>query len=155
MKNRGITFLLLLVVGIVWYKVFVRFTDDIQSNPPQESTSIGSSPIHLSKPAHVQLNANYRDPFTGKFSELKVKTEERPAVSKAPVARREVYWPTIRYHGLIRKKGAIKSLAIVSIDGQYFQLKQGEAVLDDILLKSVQRDSIILEYHKIKRVFRR
>lgn len=154
MKNKSLTYVLLLVVGFIWYKVFIRVSsnlsdEDVVLVQPNETKS---SFLTIQRDS-FSLNAAYRDPFT---------TTPRQAVSAATeltkivpdkkiIKKVAISWPLIQYKGLVKKSTSNDPLAIIYIDGIQLYMRKGERVFDGILVKSVHRDSVVIVYKKERR----
>lgn len=160
MKNKGLTYALLIVVAFVWYKVFVR----VASNFTGEDTALVQPNDRKTAFRSIErdtfsLNASYRDPFTGSSGSLQPVTDQVPPTTSKPeakvVKKTTVDWPTIRYKGLIRKTNSSNPLAIIYIDGNQLYMRKGESIYDGIVLKTIHRDSVIISYKKGKRTFYR
>lgn len=158
MKNKGLTYALLIVVGIIWYKVFFRVLSNIQDDeefvvqPNQSNGTLLS--IHRDT---FTLNASYRDPFGGslKQHESTAIVNAPPVINTQKIKAQKVkeQWPSIKYKGLLRKTSSNNPLAIIYIDGIQLQMRKGEEVFDGILIKSIHRDSVVIVYQKEKKVF--
>lgn len=158
MKNKGLTYALLIVVGIIWYNVFFRVVSNFDNDevsivePNQSKNSLLS--VHRDT---FTLQANYRDPFGGSLKQnIALNSSEVSNPSPTPkikVEKIKEHWPSIKYKGLIRKTSSNNPLAIIYIDGIQLQMRKGEKVFDGILLKTVHRDSIVVVYQKEKRAF--
>jgi hypothetical protein len=157
MKSKGFTYLLVIVVAIVWYNVFFRIKSNLIGEAPLPQSNFGDI-VKLS--AHVRdtffLNANYRDPFES----LPEQTDENINSSQSsfpvyntPSTITPYRWPKIKYYGLIKQKDSKKSLCIIYFDGVFLNLRQGDSFFDDYLIKAVYKDSIIIQHNKIKNTF--
>lgn len=163
MKNKGLTYGLIIVVGVIWYQVFVRVKSNFEAEeivPVATESTMGKRTIQ--KPKSFKLHANYRDPFTGKLSA----TDPPPTLAPDPNAMLPappkpkpepviIQWPSIRYYGLVRKTTAKEARTLVSIDGNIYKVKQGEQLLDNILILKVTRDYVQIKYKKEVRTFER
>lgn len=158
MKNKGLTYLLLLVVGVIWYQVFFRIKSNLEGDdgPPATGNSFALSDIRIKRDT-FSLQANYRDPFGGKMSassqadtvkRVKIAAESRPKVY--PV---EQNWVKIRYYGLIKKTDSKDPLAVLNIDNEQFFLRKGDDVFDGYKIQAIYRDSVLISYGKKSRYF--
>ncbi|ASS47967.1 MAG: hypothetical protein A3D31_01250 [Candidatus Fluviicola riflensis] len=163
MKNKGLTYGLIVVVSIVWYQVFMRVKSNFETDdalPVNTTTALMKRKIV--KPDSFRLQANYRDPFTGKLAssetapttnpnQLPVATTIQPPKPKPePVV---IQWPTIKYYGLVRKTTSKDPRTLIAIDGYMYKVKQGEQVLDNVLVLKVTRDYVQIKYRKEVRTF--
>lgn len=159
MKSKPLTYLLLIVVVVIYYNVFFR----IKSNLMGEETIVAPNTTQMTKlKSQIRdtfpLNANYRDPFEG--------TTEKPAptlnlapnvvqpqVHIPPAPPRPHQWPKVKYYGLMKKTTSKKPRCIVNIDDMMFNLLEGEYILDGYMIKGVYKDSIVIQYKKLKKTF--
>ena len=157
MKNKGVTYALLVVVGLIWYNVFFR----VKSNLFGEEETFVPSQATIRSMAAMQrdtfpLKANYRDPFSGTpVYTAPVAGPSTPVEHAPPPPPRVEVWPQIIYHGQVRKTGSKEPLAILNVDGMQFYLRHGESIFDNYVVRSIYRDSIEMAHGKQKRMLRR
>jgi hypothetical protein len=162
MKNRGLTIVLILVVGFIWYKVFVRVKSSFDAKElVLNNTQQSSVNYQFKRPKAFHLDANYRDPFLGKGA---VKTEKKdpnlfvdlvPKEPKPKPTPPVVYWSDIKYFGFVRNTTSSQARVIVSVDGNLFKIKVGESILDNLKLVSANRNEVKMLYKGETRVFRK
>ncbi len=160
MKNKGVTYLLLIIVAVVWYNLFLRiksnFVGDDVIIPP---SNIEYSIIKTNARDTFTLNANYRDPFQGIST-----SQSNPTISNLPEApKQNVYiapkvekvfqWPSVKYYGMLKKANAKKAVGILDFDGSHFNLIEGEYLYDNYQIKAVFRDSLVIKYNKLQKTF--
>lgn len=155
MKNKTFTFILLGIVGFVWFKVFVRIGSNFAQDPtplPESNRQINIKKIV--EPKDFALHADYRDPFSGRLIES-VESNSVPAPSSIQDPESQmrttkvsvpIYWPSIRYHGFVRNINSTGQRILLSIDGTIFKLKVQDRVLDDIQVISANREEVKLRY---------
>lgn len=164
MKSKGLTYGLIVVVGIVWYQVFMRVKSNFDADatvPVQPMAGVLSRKIV--KPDPFQLRADYRDPFSGSLagatdplSTTNVNQAAKPPEATVPKPKPQpvvVPWPSIKYYGLVRKTTSEHSLTMLAIDGYFYKVKQGDQVLDDIYILKVTRDYVQVRYRKEVKTF--
>ena len=152
----------MIVVAVIWYQVFIRVKSNIATDEAPVTANVGAPGGKPLLPREqFQLKANYRDPFTGDLSGA----AEPAAVTPPPVTQSFTeppvpkpkplppQWPAIKYYGFVRKTTAVLPRTLLHIDGSFYQLKQGDAVLDNILIKKTYRDSVVINYRKQNRTF--
>lgn len=162
MKNKTITYVLLLFVLIIWgtivYKVF------FYSEPTEEIYNIDN--VNANKtltdiPDTFSLSLNYVDPFLKESRQSsyskkenntvgtsKKKSNNHPSSTNRNVTTNPstgIVWPKIKYEGMIKNNTNVT--AIVSINGSSYFLKNGEKA-QDILIQSITNDSIAVSYQK-------
>jgi hypothetical protein len=158
MKNKGFTYLLLIVVAIIWYNVFFRIKENIMGEnlPVTDNTTIAK--MYKTQPRkEFTLKANYRDPFSSKGSSATIApTNATPQIPIQPVYKEPKlppppkvhHWPKIKYFGTVKNNSSKKALCIVNIDDMLFNLREGESVLDGIVIKKIYRDSLYIQQGK-------
>lgn len=158
MKNKAITYLLFLIVAIVWGTIIYKIFFYSESDGVQ--VRIDNTQVKENAQEHIDtfsLSLNYPDPFL-KNSKVTPKnrantpqtTQSQPGrkrVQKAAPQKQEtiIVWPTIRYDGLI--KSGVNTTAIVTINGKSHFLKKDE-VEKEVKLLSITKDSIIVMYQQ-------
>ncbi len=153
MKNKPLTYILLIAVGFIWFKVFVR----IKSNLTQEELSgadgdrVELLQLPMSRDT-FELAANYRDPFLS--SSVKSKPQNTPGneLPLAPVRKAPYHWPSIRYFGLVKNTKSSKPLAIVKFDQVQLMVRENDQVWSDIQVRKIYRDSILVSHGKDKKI---
>jgi hypothetical protein len=161
LKNKGLTYGLLIVVGIVWYQVFMRVKSNFEADDTLPvNTTAAVMKRKIVKPDSFRLQANYRDPFSGKLATAETAPATDP--NQVPIATTVkppkpepivVPWPTIKYYGLVRKTTSNDPRTLIAIDGYMYKVKQGEQVLDNIFILKVTRDYVQVRYRKEVRTF--
>lgn len=158
MNNKGLTYLLLVVVIIAWgywlYMLAERFNWFGENGNNTEMNDFVPPELPKNLVDTFQIKADYRDPFLGKrmvvanpSQKLSVKPKELPK----PVT---LSWPSISYSGMIKNQQSNKQLAIVVINGQSNMMKLG-SVIAEVTLNKIYRDSIEVTYQKMKKVIKK
>lgn len=155
MKNKGVTYALLIVVALIWYQVFFR----VKSNLFGEETVITADALPVPAIASLsrdtfRLRADYRDPFSG-IPETTLPTVAAPPApqeARLPLPSRQETWPEMIYYGLIQKTGSKVPLAILKVDNMQFYLHRGESVFDNYVVKRIFRDSIEVVHGRKRRM---
>lgn len=163
MKNKPLSIVLLLVVGLIWYKVFFRVKNNLfgeDASVSQQGNFSEARILPLIQRDTFAVKANYRDPFSGVLASAgrdlfpvpgDNADNDRPL--PVPVYRPEQRWPDVVYYGSVRKTGSKVPLAILKIDGMQFYLRSGESILDNYVVKNIYRDSIELLHNKNRKIF--
>jgi hypothetical protein len=120
-KNQK-TYLLLLVVVIVWGAVGFQFYNYYNPDVPEVrmADSNGFVPMKQTEVTSYTIEPNYRDPFLGKlYKKPKPKSKKRIVQPKP-----KVVFPSITYNGII--KSGKDYTFIISINGsqEIYKLKQ-------------------------------
>lgn len=168
MKNKGLTFVLLLVVGVIWFKVFFRIKDNLSN----EDTSVQvQGELGLPRKNYVKdtfaLQANYRDPFHSNSPSSSTSPSNdangngpQPApvqqiIKPQPEPPKPHRWPKMRYFGLMKSNPQKGTLAILTIDNMRFNLREGEEAYDGIYVRKIYGDSVLMVHEKYGRVLKK
>jgi hypothetical protein len=164
MKKKGLTYVLILVVAIVWYNVFFRVISNFNADDTPVVQPNTTNPVFSSIERDTfQLNTNFRDPFKGvavaetpsflsPFPTIDPQIQQQAPPKKTKREKIDT-WPKIEYKGLLRKTSSTNPLAIINIDGIQLYMRKGEFAFDNIILKTIHRDSVVVFYQKEKRTF--
>lgn len=154
MKNKTLTYALLLVVAGIWYQVFFRVKNNLFGDDGLTNGTNGSQPTYqmpnITRDTFV-LNANYRDPFETPKERLNPTIENQNNVPEprniVPVTPQFV-WPQVQYFGQIRKTNSNNPLAIINIDDIQLTVREQEEIFNEIYVRKIWRDSILIQYKK-------
>lgn len=161
MKNKTLTYALLIVVGVIWYNVFFRVKDNIfgENAVSEESSQPINRNIPLISKDTFELKVNYSDPFgaaNANWSKLKpVNIEGGTPKNRVVREKPKMTWPKIKYFGLVKKTSSSSPLGILNIDGYQFTLRSGDSPYDGITVKRIWRDSVEMKCGKETRIFQR
>lgn len=150
MKNKPLTYILLAVAVVVYYNLFFKVRNYLESDTDASIVEPNRPSIDNVKLVRdtVKLALNYRDPFgETKVSVLPVDVENVP--TNVPRPRKEpkyVQWSSIQYFGLMKKTTSNKPLGVVSIDGYKHQVRLGESLYDGIKIVGMNKESIKIRY---------
>lgn len=154
MKNKRFTYVLLAVVGFIYFKLFVRISSNISEETSVPVNQVDEMQIRdIQSKKDFQLKANYPDPFL-KGGGIPVKTTAALAANDLPPApppKKEkpvVYWPAIKYYGIVQKSNSKKPRALLSIDGVMYKIYPNDELFDGLTIKSIKRESIVVYYQK-------
>lgn len=165
MKNKKLTYILLVVVAFIWYKAFVRISDNFGSEEfVSQTESFNIDNIVLSKKDSFTLNIDYKNPFRNQLKRGGAEDSERNERSSSEPIRKAVSqpikvqyrWPNFVYQGLVKNKNNKQALAIVKDGGMVYNLREGEEIYNGIYLSKIWRDSVLMKSGKnIKLYFRK
>jgi type II secretory pathway component PulC len=157
MKNKKNLYFLLPLVLIVWgiiaYRLIVHFNNNKHTILPQSNETIDSNDLHTQDT--FSLNLNYRDPFLGTtgYSE-NIDNTKTPfdaqnffRAADAQQAATPIPWPTVTYHGIILNKKSGSRITLIKIDSKEQLLAEGQSVSGITLMKAYP-DSGIFRYQK-------
>jgi len=150
-KNKKLTYLLGLIVLVVWGMIIYRVFEAIGGGD-DNNASIATKPIKeayndFSIPKDTtHLMLNYRDPFgLTRQRDTTQRIARRPAERKAVAVVKPMDWGFIRYSGYMLNPGTKKLIALVSINGQNTTLAEGQTQYHVKLIKNL-RDSIKISF---------
>jgi hypothetical protein len=148
LKNKRFTYILLLVVGFIYFKLFVRISSNISEESNLPVAQINEMQIeNIRSKKSFRLKANYPDPFL-KNSGIVQKTAANldpnapPPLPKPKKEKPIVYWPSIKYYGIVQKSSSKKPRALISVDGTMYKIYPNEEIFDGLVVKSIKRESI-------------
>jgi len=153
MKNKKLTYFLILVVAGVWGMIIYRVFSAVD-NTDDDTTSVAPKPIkeafndYTIPKDTTKLLLNYRDPFgvtKRKDTTTRLRSITKPGPSIAVAVKPAINWSFITYSGYIRNPATKKLIALVSINGQNLTLNEGETKNQVKLLKNL-RDSIKVSF---------
>nr|WP_294862135.1 hypothetical protein [uncultured Fluviicola sp.] len=154
MKNKRFTYVLLVVVGFIYFKLFVRISSNISEEnnlPIAQIDQMQLDDIRTKK--SFRLKANYPDPFL-KSSRIVQKNSsilDPNAPPPEPKPKKEkpmVFWPAIKYYGIVQKTSSKKPRALISIDGTMYKIYVNEEIFDGIVIQSIKRESMVVSFQK-------
>jgi hypothetical protein len=156
MKNKKLAYILLPVVLLVWgivgYKLYVKFFGE--EDAIVASTEIVSEDKANAITDHFEIANNYRDPFLGNaVREAVVSSQpttaplQRQTVVIPPVMKPVVYWPAIKVGGIVNEK---KFMGIIS--GKNVLLSKGEQALGVTFVKS-SKDSVWFKFSNEQKAY--
>lgn len=151
MKNKKLTYFLIVAVAGVWSIILYRIFDASGSgdNDPLPVAKKNLKEVYndFSVPKDTtKLLLNYRDPFG--LIPLKDTTKTRkplPIKKTALIVKPVMNWSFITYSGYIRNPASKKLIALVNINGQKITMTEGEIKNRVKLLRNL-RDSIKVSY---------
>lgn len=159
MKNKALTYALLIVVALIWYQVFFRVKNNLLGEDevlvPNRSAHVALNPVQRDT---FPLKANYRDPFgeEKKRSVLPQAENNAPQVNvRRSSAPPKTQWPPMEYFGLVRKTESKTPLAIFKIDGLQMMVRKGDELYNAIYVNQIWRDSIQLRWGKERKTVSR
>lgn len=139
MKKNSITYLLIVLVVVVWGVVFYNiFNPSDKNKTEQVAATIKSQKKENKRP---RLLRNYQNPFGTKNTENKQVAEAQKQVEiiKEP--------PTFTYKGLI--KGAKNKVIIIENNGISQLITRSDSILDYKVI-SINTDSVVLRKRGIR-----
>ncbi len=152
MKSKALTYVMLIVVGIIWYQVFFRVKNNLMGDdtevPKPNQANISVNAIARDT---VELNVDYRDPFhydkvvkgVSLVSDAQL-AQTTPKPIKPRKRKPQFVWPKVSYHGLIRNRSSKHPLALVRVDGLVYNLRKGEEIFNGIIVKDISTDQVVL-----------
>lgn len=163
MKNKALTYVLLIVVGIIWYQVFFRVKNNLTGEDgkiPKPNEAMVS--VNAIARDTVDLHVDYRDPFRYQKMATRISltsVSPKEPKNRASQVRRpskpQFAWPAISYHGLIRNRKSEKPLALIRVDGMVYNLRLGDEIFNGIYIKSIEPDILTIAHKKLRKSIER
>jgi hypothetical protein len=152
MKNKKLTYFLIVVVAGVWGLIIYRVLGALNSNDDSTVTMTKSPGKEVFNDYSVpkdttKLLLNYRDPFgLTKPKDTVYKTSKTASLKgNMGTIKPGINWSFISYSGYIQNPSSKKLIALVSINGQHVTLAEGETRNQVKLIRNL-RDSIKVSY---------
>lgn len=151
MKNKKLTYLLILVVLSVWGLIIYRLlsatggSDDTIPGPVSQPVKEAYNDFAIPKDT-THLLLNYRDPFG--ITAVKDTTVNKPNPFKKIISvkpRPGINWGFIQYLGYIRNASSKKLIALLTINGKNEMLAEGQTK-DQVKLIRNLRDSVKVSF---------
>lgn len=147
MKNKKLTYTLLLLVLCVWGIIIFQIIDRKPASLPDVSIQKNSGKSFTSEIMDYKYDNAIVDPFfrnvirtNGEVQKKSTSRINKPEIEpKIPVA--EVEFPRIEFSGLINNPSNNKKIAIISIDDVKHVLREGSTI-GDYVFDNFQKDSI-------------
>lgn len=156
MKNKKVTYFLLLAVLLVWGLIFYRAYESVSGDTndlPNRQRTVPAPDPYTQILDTFTLLANYRDPFLGLMPEAKTgnrKQEPRIAAEKSTPTD----WSFISYKGTIHNRKQRKRIAIFSIHGKEVLIPEGGSSEGITFLKNYP-DSVKIAFEGKKTILRK
>lgn len=147
MKNKAVTYLLGVVVVVLWgvilYRVFAAVGGDGDETPAVNKVKNKEVYNDFAIPEDTtKLLLNYRDPFgLIKQRDTAVIPVRKTVTARPGPAAPAFNWGFIQYSGYIRNPATKKVITLVVINGQNYTMREGDAKGGVKLFKNM-RDSI-------------
>lgn len=149
LKNKNTLIFLFPVVVIIWgiviWKVVGSFTDEIQVLPIPNH--VDKKVVQIIPKDTFSLIEMDNDPFLG-VAYNKPKTPTK-VTGKAPV---EIEWPPIEYLGLVSDTDVSSRIHVLMIEEQQHLMETGTEV-DGVKLVMSRQDGVILKYRGVQKEF--
>jgi len=151
-NNKQSTYLLLVVVAIVWGLIFYRIFIGLRPSSPAMPQKQNVMPTIYTeeKNTHFELFANYRDPFLGKVYGQKTKpTAPKPPPKK--IQPKKIVPPIPKsnlklfFLGLVSSSKYKKKVGFIRYNNKEQMIEEGEQ-LQDITIVRFTKDSMLIKH---------
>jgi hypothetical protein len=144
MKKKRNTYILLVVVLLVWSMVIYRFFSYTGPEIPESAapSTMSLKPIAIKKRETFSIDVNYRDPFLGK---MYLPVTSGKAKKKKHIVPEPIQWPQVIYKGIVSDNKNKKKVFMLIINGRAYMMKEKETQ-DEITLKRGNRQSITVKF---------
>lgn len=163
MKNKKLTYLLLLLVAIVWGLIFYRIFFGISKNKDMPiNRNLISTTKEISVSDSFSIQNNYADPFgsmgvaiaRNKDSDGSVHKQNKINDRQERVIPPPINWPSVMYKGKIINTKNNQTALLLNVNGMEFLSGVGKKV-GDVVIISTNGDSILLKYNESLRYFKK
>lgn len=149
MENKKKTYLLLVVVLIVWGLIAYKIYNAVNPSTPKivvSNTVSRFKPYQLTKNDSFSIQADYRDPFLGKLIHRKIKTSVKKQSKKPKIENQEkIVFPKINYKGIVSPRSRLDKRFIININ-QQTNLFKLLATHQDVQLLQGDSKEIVISY---------
>lgn len=157
MKNRKLTYFLIVAVLLVWGFALYQIVGALWKGEEEsflQTDDVREGTFH-SHDEHFAIKANYRDPFLGKvtlanhsgLSKMSPVKTVKQAVVQQKLRLPQFDMSFVTYIGKIKNQKTGKEVALVSIHGNQYFLSDG-AMVDSVTLVKSYKDSIEVRFRK-------
>ncbi|NAS32034.1 hypothetical protein GTQ40_13695 [Flavobacteriaceae bacterium R38] len=146
MKNKRNTYILLVLVLVVWgmigYRIFSSLGSD--NNAVQtKNVTVNFKPKAIKDQDTFSIGNYSRDPFLGTFK-IKPKPVKKRQIS---AVKKEIQWPAVRYSGLIGAVNSDQQIYFVFVDNVQYLMKLKDEMNGVKLLKA-SKERITVSFQK-------
>lgn len=150
-NNKVLTGILLIVVIGIWAKVFLKISDNFDSEiEAQTMYETNSDKIVLKERDKFSLSFSGIDPFLKSSPKGKPinKTSEKNSQVKALPKRNVINWPSFQYYGFVKGTKKKSKLAVLKAGSILMNLREGQTFFEGFKIKRAYRDSIVIVFGK-------
>jgi hypothetical protein len=140
-KTYGLLIAVLVIWGVIGYRIYIRLNP---STPELEVFTVQSTfkKQRTVETSFYEVNAEYRDPFLGKFPKKKVTTK------KTVKPKQTIPFPNVIYNGVIQ--GNTSKTYILTINGKQELVKLGQE-LESVKLLSANKRQAVVKFQGVKK----
>ena len=156
LKNKAISTILIIVVGIIWLNVIFKIVGNLSVIEDDGSVDFTVDvPLIIPTPEDrdFELTTNYRDPFLNQAqstttTERDTERASFPISNKSNAPLAPSPWPKIHYYGIVKQTKSNGGLALIKVDNYTLNLKKGEGFYENYEVTGIYRDSIVIHRGK-------
>jgi hypothetical protein len=151
MKNKKMLYILVPAVILIWGAVIFSILSHVGgsgANYKPQNMQMQTRALDIDSNKY-QLLANYRDPFHAGIRTTSIDNDMLQKNDKQKTEK-SINWPQITYYGLIINNK--KPVALLKVNNSNLLMHEGEEK-ENLTLKKLYPDSIILNYQKNKKTF--
>lgn len=143
MKQKPLLVVLIIIVGAIWWKTIAKLLPFLPASEDQVETLSASPNFKTTKKSDYNLSTVERNPFgLIEREQIVLPISNQATVTKPKITPIEVVWPKVEYYGMIKKTTEKKPRGMIRVDGQYFQLREGQPIYEDLKIIKVDFDEI-------------
>ncbi len=147
MKNKLLTYLLLVLVIVVWGLIFVRlFGSKNEEQKIQKGNMIKNSIDSSILNTKYTLRFNYADPFLGQKNSISQVRKPKKFIEVKDQPKPEPI--EVQYLGMISNKKQKSVLALIRLNGQEYYLSLGETMNGLELIKCDEIEIVLKKGNK-------
>lgn len=162
-KGKTLTYLLMAGVvavwGLIFYRVYIGMSEEDLETPMTASAKVPYFKMVDHHQDQVNLDLNYRDPFSPANTYVETKpvasklenvAAPRPAMPGPMMSKPQVNWSNVQYTGYVNNATSKQKMVILSVNGNTAVLTEGQSAHGVKLLKYLG-DSVSVQYQGEKK----
>lgn len=157
MKNKRVTYFLLIVVLVIWYKTFSNIFSNIFPEDLSQNVQITPEKIDLSKINRKPFELSVKDdePFFEQRKNREINSDLKMVAPERinQTIKDQVTWPLIEYIGIVSKLESKDPLILLKIDNQPLTIRINEKLFGGINIQYVDENKITLSNRNHKRTY--
>jgi hypothetical protein len=157
MKNKKLAYFLIPAVIMIWGTVIINVIAYYHGCPEESLAELKTLSKYktLNISDTFSLILDYPDPFLSSAEVIKTKVStgnhisiSQKATNPSKPIEKNISWPAIKYGGVIKNKSSLKACGFVKIGTSDYIMSAGDTQ-NDVYIKAIYRDSIVVSYKNI------
>jgi hypothetical protein len=153
-KNKTTSYILLVLVALIWGIIASRFLNLTKKNDGSYSKQNLTKNKNEIKSDTFSISVNYSDPFLTNISSIQYvdKIKNTIPIEKSNL-QSQIVWPSIYYFGFVKKSRQDCKTGLAKLDNKEYVVKEGE-IIHELEIKKIMNDSIVIVYKNMTKSFK-